>query len=321
MGAPRISVVVPVRDRRDLLAKLFDGLAAQTFRDFEVVVVDDGSTDGSADFAQNEQRFATTVLRQKGQGAVAARQNAVTAARGAVLAFTDSDCVPVREWLAEGMAAIDAGADVVMGHTRSARPRRVLERSLTANDNGLYPTCNVFYRRDAFEAAGGFDGHLGDRLGFRTGARAKHLGFGEDTLLGWRVRRAGVAAYAPDAIVEHAVFPPDLKDHVSRTAQVGAFPALIKEVPELRRTLLNRRVFLGVSRIPLYLAVIALALLQPLIAAAFAVWWALAHWIAISAREPSVKRRVLAWPIVLATDAFTAGALLVGSVRSVSLVL
>jgi hypothetical protein len=135
------------------------------------------------------------------------------------------------------------------------------------------------------------------------------------------VRRAGAAAYAPDAVVEHAVFPPDLKDHFSRTAQVGAFPALIKEVPELRRTLLNRRVFLGVSRVPLYLAAIALLLLQPLIAAGFAAWWALAHWIAISEREPSIKRRVLAWPIVLATDAFTAGALLVGSVRSFSPVL
>lgn len=321
MTGPRISVVVPVRDRRDLLAKLFDGLAAQTFRDFEVVVVDDGSTDGSADRAEAEHRFAVTVVRQPGVGAVAARQQGVTASRGAVLAFTDSDCVPLPTWLAAGVAAVDAGADVVMGHTRSQRPRRVLERSLTAEDNGLYPTCNVFYRREAFAAAGGFDGHLGERLGFRAGTRAKHLGFGEDTLLGWRVRRAGTAAYAAHAIVEHAVFPPDLRDHISRTAQVGAFPALIKEVPELRGLLLSRRVFLGSSRVPLYLAVVALVLRQPLIAVAFLVWWALAHLIAIAGREPSVKRRVLAWPIVLATDAFTAGALLVGSARSFSLVL
>ena len=66
-------------------------------------------------------------------------------------------------------------------------------------------------------------------------------------MLGWRVRRAGTAVYAPEAIVEHAVFPPDLKDHFSRTAQAGAFPALIKQVPELRRMLLTRRVFLGAS--------------------------------------------------------------------------
>ena len=321
MANPRISVIVPVRDRRDLLGELLDGLAAQTFRDFEVIVVDDGSTDGSADLAEAETRMPVIVARQQGQGAVAARQIGVTYARGDVLAFTDSDCVPVPAWLAVGVAAIDAGADVVMGHTRSARPRRVLERSLTANDNGLYPTCNVFYRRDAFERAHGFDVHLGNRLGFRAGDRAKHLGFGEDTLLGWRVRRAGHATYAADAVVDHAVFSLDLKDHFSRTSQVGAFPALIKEVPELRHTLLTRRVFLGVSRLPLYLAIVALLLGQPLIALAFTVWWAIAHWIAVSEREPSHKRRVLAFPIVLATDAFSAVVLIVGSARSFSLVL
>ena len=72
---------------------------------------------------------------------------------------------------------------------------------------------------------------------------------------------------------------------------------------------------------PLYLAVISLALRQPLIAVGFASWWALAHWVAVSRREPSLKRRVLAFPIVLATDALTGGALLVGSARSFSLVL
>ncbi|MEY2399646.1 MAG: hypothetical protein QOJ00_2820 [Actinomycetota bacterium] len=322
MGEVRVSVVVPVRDRRDLLAKLLDGLAAQTFRDFEVVVVDDGSTDGSAEVARAETRVATTVVSLPGRGAVAARQAGVAVARGDVLAFTDSDCVPAPQWLHEGVTAIDAGADVVMGRTRSQRPRRVLERSLTAEDNGLYPTCNVFYRRAAFEQAHGFDVHLSHRLGFRAGGAAKHLGFGEDTLLGWRVGRAGRAAYAPDAVVEHAVFRPDLKDHFSRTLQAGAFPALVKEIPELRATLLNRRVFLGpTSRVPFYFALVALVLRRPAFAFVLTLWWMLAHWRALSEREPSFKRRVLAWPIVVATDGVTGVVLLAGSARSASLVL
>ena len=211
---PAASVIVPVRDRRDLLADLLSALAAQTCQDFELVVVDDGSSDGSAEVAESTLASGRlgrggTVLRQGGEGAVAARQAGVAVARGRVLAFTDSDCVPAPGWIEAGVAAVEGGADVVMGPTRSARMRRPLERGLWVDDNGLYPTCNVFYDRHAFEAAGGFDEAAADRYGFRPGRRAKGLGFGEDTLLGWRVRRRGTAAYVESALVHHAVFPPD----------------------------------------------------------------------------------------------------------------
>lgn len=319
---PRVSVVVPVRDRRDLLAELLDGLAAQTFTDFELIVIDDGSVDGSAELAEAEIRepsrigSSVRVIRQQGAGAVAARQGGVAVALGSVLAFTDSDCVPAPGWLEAGLKAIDDGADVVMGHTRSARPRRPLERSLWAEDNGLYPTCNVFYRRDSFDHAGGFDVGLAGRYGFRPGERAKGLGFGEDTLLGWRVRRSGRASYVAEALVHHAVFPADLTDHLSRTLQAAGFPALVREVPELRTSFLHRRVFLGRSRPPLYLAVLAMAGRRRWLAAALAAWWVRLHWLGLSRNEPSRKRRILALPVVLATDAVTAGALIAGSVTT-----
>ena len=329
-----MSVIVPVRDRRDLLADLLDGLARQSFGDFELIVVDDGSEDGSAAVAGAEAHDrwgvggaggriggAVVVLRRAGSGAVAAREAGVAAARGEVLAFTDSDCVPAPDWLASGVAAIDDGADVVMGHTRSARPRRPLERSLWAEDNGLYPTCNVFYRRLAFEAAGGFDSLMADRYGFRPGSKAKGLGFGEDTLLGWRVRRAGRADYVPDALVHHAVLPADPADHLSRTLQAAGFPALVHEVPELRRTFLHRRVFLGPSRPPLYLAVLALLLGRRLVALGAAAWWVRLHWRSLTRNESSRKRRLVALPVLLGTDVVTAAALVAGSIRTGTLVL
>src|SRR3954452_21840778 len=178
---PRVSVVVPVRDRRDLLGELLDGLDGQTFRDFETIVVDDGSSDGSADEAEakTEAGRPVRVIRRTGEGAVRARQVGVAEATGEILAFTDSDCVPEPGWLAAGVAALDTGVAVVQGHTRSARRRKPLERSLWVEDNGLYPTCNVFYRRTAFEQAGGFDGDLGSRYGFRPGSLPQGLGFGE----------------------------------------------------------------------------------------------------------------------------------------------
>ena len=317
-SGPRVSVVVPVRDRRDLLGVLLDALDAQTFRDFEVVVVDDGSTDGSGDLAEAR---GAMVVRRAGGGAVAARAAGVAVARGTILAFTDSDCVPAPTWLEAGVRAIDGGADVVQGHTRPTRKRGILERSLFVDDDGLYETCNVFYRRSAFDAAGGFDAAAAGRLGFRAGARAQGLGFGEDTLLGWRVRRAsGRAAYAPDAVVTHEVLPFDPADHLSRTLQAAAFPALVREVPELREAFLSWRWFLGRTRPPLWAALAALLLRRRALAAALLVVWLGRLWRS-TASEPVLRRRLKAYPVVVATDVVTAGALAVGSARARALVL
>ena len=238
-GTPRVTVIVPVHNRRPLVRQLLDALAAQTYRDFEVAVVDDGSTDGAPDEVEADRAAGRRVrsLANAGSGAVAARRTGVAASASTYLAFTDSDCVPAPGWLAAGVAALDAGADV---------------RSLASGEEGLYPTCNVFYRRQAYDAAGGFDLEAAARLGFRPWARARGLGFGEDTILAWKVRRAGRAAYVPEAVVEHAVFPLELGDIVSRTVQMAAFPALVREVPELREMpLFRHRYVLGnSSRLP-----------------------------------------------------------------------
>src|SRR5207249_4457641 len=161
-----------------------------TFPDFEVIVVDDNSTDGSADEALVDVALGrpVCVVPGTGDGAVAARTLGVRAARGDIIAFTDSDCVPGPAWLAAGVAAIDAGANLVAGVTVPIRPMNPRERSVIVERvDGLYPTCNVFYRRAAFDAAGGFDAEAARRLRFRVGRRARGLGFGEDTLLAWRV--------------------------------------------------------------------------------------------------------------------------------------
>jgi cellulose synthase/poly-beta-1,6-N-acetylglucosamine synthase-like glycosyltransferase len=316
----RVSVIVPVRDRRALLARCLDALDAQTYRDVEVVVVDDGSTDGSGDLAASR---GVTVVRTTGVGAVAARTAGVAAAAGQVLAFTDSDCEPDPDWLARAVAAIDAGADVVNGRTRPARPTLPLERSMGSGLEGLYPTCNVLYRRDVFERAGGFDLEAGDRLGFRPDRRSKGDGFGEDTMLAWRVARAGGRIqYVPEAGVAHAVFSPDLVDVLSRTARVAAFPGLVKEVPELRDTLLRWRWQLGDrTRLPLYAVVVSVLLgRRPLAAVGTACW--------VGVRLQELRRFPLPWrrrlavlPAELAIDVITAGALVVGSVRARSVTL
>ena len=247
-----------------MLHDLLNGLENQTYREFEVLVVDDGSTDGSDALARGAVIAGrpVTVLQSGGQGAVAARQLGVENSTGSILAFTDSDCVPDPGWLQHAVAAMSEGAAMVNGYTRPARPLRPMERSMASGTEGLYPTCNMFFRRDLYERLGGFDPAAGLRWRFRLTDRARGLGFGEDTLLGWQAVRAGAdTRYVPEAVVEHQVFPPDVKDFFSRMAQVAAFPAMTKEIPELRGTLMSQRVFLGnQQRLPVYATALALLL-------------------------------------------------------------
>jgi cellulose synthase/poly-beta-1,6-N-acetylglucosamine synthase-like glycosyltransferase len=247
----------------------------------------------------------------------------VTAAAGDVLAFTDSDCEPAPGWLAEAVSALDAGADLVNGRTLPARPLLPLERSMGSGLEGLYPTCNVIYRRAAYESAGGFDADAGRRWGFRPDRRSRGDGFGEDTLLAWRVARAGgQVRYVPEAEVVHAVFAPDPVDVLSRTVRVAAFPALVREVPELRETLLRWRWQLGArTRIPLYALVAAGVLRRRGVAGAAAVWWVGIRLDELRRFPIPWRRRLAVLPAELATDVLTATSLAVGSVRARSITL
>jgi glycosyltransferase involved in cell wall biosynthesis len=324
-SGPEVSVIVPFRNRRDLLRGLLDALDAQTFDDFEVVAIDDNSTDGAAEEARDRVVGGRPVrlVAGDGQGAVAARHLGVAAASGSVLAFTDSDCEPQPKWLEAGMAAIDAGADVVNGRTRPARPVGPLERSVWSGEEGLYPTCNMFYRRVVFERLGGFDVAAAARLGFLMEPRARGLGFGEDTLLAWRAHRSGSRVeYVPDAFVSHYVFPAAIVDSISRAWQMSAFPPLVKEVPELRATLVHHQVMFGPrNRLPMYAAAAALASRRWALVAGAVGWWLGVRLRDLRRQPASWEQRLTAVPQELLLDVVAGAGLCAGSVRSRTLLL
>jgi glycosyltransferase involved in cell wall biosynthesis len=323
MSEPCVSVIVPVRDRREMLARLLEGLQAQRYRDFEVIVVDDGSTDGSGDEARaaSSDGLRVRVLSTEGVGAVEARRRGVEASAAAFLAFTDSDCVPDPAWLENGMAAFVDGVDLVQGRTEPVRPLGPLERSVwITQEDGLYATCNVLYRRAAFDRAGGFN-DAGSVLGFRPGAFGRGLGFGEDALLAWRVRKAGSASFVPEAIVRHEVTRPPPDEFLRRSWMAGAFPTLIREVPELRSTMLKGGVFLGTRRIPLYAAALGLLFGRRRFASLALAWWVGARARETLRHELSPAERAEAVALELAGDVTTGAALVSGSVRARKLVL
>lgn len=232
---PTLSVVVATHGRAALLGRLVAALEAQDVAvPFEVVVVDDASTDDTA--AVLERLHAATSLdlgvvhRAVNGGPAVARNDGIAAARGRLVAFTDDDCVPSPGWLQALVDAMGDGHRVVVGRTEPD-PGAVegpFSRTLRMHDATFLQTANVLYRREALDAVGGFDASL------RTG---------EDTDLGLRVAATGVeVVFAPDALVHHDVSPSDWRAAVRQATRWTDLPAVARRHPTARE-LLHRRLF------------------------------------------------------------------------------
>jgi len=167
---PAVSVIMPVYNAAKYLTAALDSLLAQTFQDFEIVAVDDGSTDDSgkilAEYASRDGRIR--VRRQKNSGSAAARNAATALAKGRYLAMQDADDFSLPTRLAKQKAFLDTRPDVCAVYCRviitdenlkggqtilspedDATLRKVLPRG-----NVLQPTFMIC--REAFAAIGGF---------------------------------------------------------------------------------------------------------------------------------------------------------------------
>lgn len=112
----RLSVVIPFYNATGTLTRCLDAIFGQTYprTEYEVIAVDNNSTDGSADLVR--QYRDVILLREDKSGAYSARNSGVAVARGEVLVFTDPDCVPDADWLSRIAAAMESpGTEVVIG--------------------------------------------------------------------------------------------------------------------------------------------------------------------------------------------------------------
>jgi glycosyltransferase involved in cell wall biosynthesis len=111
-----VSVIIPLYNGERYLAEAIESVLAQTYDPTEIIAVDDGSPDNSADIAQSYAQVH--LIRQSNQGLGAARNTGIKAARGDYLAFIDQDDLWVASKLALQMAAFsqDSEIDIVFGH-------------------------------------------------------------------------------------------------------------------------------------------------------------------------------------------------------------
>jgi GT2 family glycosyltransferase len=219
-ASPEITVVVVNWNRRNLLRACLESLAAQEGVEFETILVDNGSVDGSADMAETE--FAPRaclrlrVLRNSGnRGFCAANNQGFAAARGRLIALLNNDAEAAPGWLAALREAVSSAPDAGMAASKILvweDPSRIDKaghliypdgqnrgRGSGELDRGQYDRveetlwpdgCAAMYKRAMLDEIGGFDEDF--------------FAYGDDAELGLRARIAGWrCVYTPRAVVRH----------------------------------------------------------------------------------------------------------------------
>jgi GT2 family glycosyltransferase len=205
-GPPRISLIIPTYRRADQILALLERIGAQTQADYEVIVVDDCSGDGTYERLREQAdhlAYAVRVLSTPTNGGPAVARNVGWRASGAeYLCFIDDDVSPEPGYLEAGVRALEANPRLGVLQGATVLPADV-DRSevhwgppnwnhvqVIEGPTPYFEGCNIFYRRAAFEVTGGFDEQIG--------------WWGEDTSAAWRVIDAGwERGFAADAIATH----------------------------------------------------------------------------------------------------------------------
>jgi glycosyltransferase involved in cell wall biosynthesis len=199
--SPFVSVIVCSYNGANTLAACLDSLGKLNYPRYEVVLVDDGSTDNTAEIAA---RFPhVRCIQQSNHGLSHARNTGASAAEGEVLAYTDSDCMADPDWLYYLIGTLVSGDYASVGGPNVSPPAQNWVQACVAAAPGgpshvlltdtiaeHIPGCNMAVYRWAFETIGGFDTEF-------------HKA-GDDVDFCWRLQQAGhVIAFSPTAIVWH----------------------------------------------------------------------------------------------------------------------
>jgi len=264
------SVIVPAFNGEPTLAKCLDALLSQTAaRDsYEVIVVDDGSVDGTRNIAE---RYPVRYCFQKNQGPAAARNQGASLASGEILLFTDCDCVPAPDWVMEILSPFDDEAVVAAKGAYKTKQTEIVARFAQIEFEERYEllektpnidmvdTYSAGYRKDIFLEMHGFD------TGFPKADN-------EDTDLSYRIAsRSLKMVFNPRAIVVHLGHPDTLMRYARLKFSRGYWRMVVyKRFPEkmIRDSYTPQTLKLQIVSLFLLVVAIPILLVAPTLGAA-----------------------------------------------------
>ncbi len=199
---PVISVIIPAYNAAQIIGECLEALLHQSVAqdDYEVIVVDDGSTDGTGEIAG---AYGVRVFSQPNQGPTVARNQGVAQAKGEILLFTDADCVPAENWIEEMVRPLSDPEVIGVKGAYATRQPGLIPRFIQLEFEDRYrllkrdkyidfvDTHAAAFRKKVFDIAGGFDPSI-------PGPTA------EDADLSYRLASLGYKmVFNPQAIVYH----------------------------------------------------------------------------------------------------------------------
>lgn len=214
MSTVKISVVVPTYNRLELLKDQVNALMSQTLpsEQYEVIVVNDGSGDGTKSYLDRVEDFYFNlkVFHRQNGGPAKARNTALKVAKGKIIAFTDDDCLVDSNWLETILSQWQDSIVGMQGSTYTDREKVTPLTHQIDNETGhnSVPTCNAAYLRSTLLFIEGFDESF----------PSPH---NEDADVSWRIQQIGKVTFCPQMRVYH---PPrkDSFKKVSRRMKIMA---------------------------------------------------------------------------------------------------
>lgn len=180
--SPFFSVIIPAYNRGHIIKATLEAIGRQTFSDFEVIIVDDGSTDDTEKIVRSVLSDARFRYHKTGnQGVSAARNTGASLATGQYLVFLDSDDTVESDWLMAFDSELKGGKDIAFcgavlifqdGKRVIKEPKQL--GPLYAGIVGIYNAGAYAVRRDVFLKAGGFDSSIKFGENYDLGVRLSH---------------------------------------------------------------------------------------------------------------------------------------------------
>lgn len=220
--APTISVITTVYNKEKTVSDCISSILTQNYQDFEMIIVNDGSTDRSAariaNFLDND-RIKTFQTNHSGHSR--AKNSGARAATGEIFYFIDADCIAESACLSNLKFLFDqSDLGCIGGEVRAINENHLLPKAIEIWENPppQPPGANVAYRREVFEKAGGFD---------------EQMQFGEDVDLYWRVAKLGFKCSIEPTVRVRVLHPQTIPDFLRQRFRWGiGYAQLMERHPE-----------------------------------------------------------------------------------------